>query len=85
MSLVRRIYIYPDIFTDGSDKERHDFLRRTMQPSFNTSSLDHLSPTVEDFVKRFIRGLEKEASENAGIAEISCWVYNFTFAVRPTS
>ena len=53
-----------------------------MQPSFNTSSLDLLSPTVEEFVKRVIRGLEKEADENAGIAEVSNWIYNFTFTVH---
>jgi len=52
-----------------------------MQPSFNTSTLDLLSPTIEEFVKRVVRGLEKEANENGGIAEVSNWIFNFTFAV----
>lgn len=52
-----------------------------MQPSFNRSTLDLLSPTVEEFVKRVVRGLEKEANENGGIVEVSNWIYNFTFAV----
>jgi hypothetical protein len=52
-----------------------------LQPSFNTSKLDLLSPTVEEFVKRVVHGLEKEAQENDGIVEVSNWIYNFTFSV----
>jgi hypothetical protein len=52
-----------------------------MQPSFNTSALDLLSPTIEEFVKRVVCGLEKEANENAGIVEVSAWIYNYTFTV----
>lgn len=52
-----------------------------MQPSFKPSALDLLSPTIEEFVKRVIRGLETEADENSGIVEVSNWIYNFTFAV----
>jgi hypothetical protein len=36
---------------------------------------------VEEFVKRVVRGLEKEAHENAGIVEVSNWIYNYTFSV----
>lgn len=63
------------------DKSRHDFLRRNLQQSFSTSSLDLLSPNVAEFVKRVIRGLEKEAAENDGAVEVSNWIYNFTFSV----
>ena len=36
---------------------------------------------MEEFVKQVIRGLEKEADENAGIVEVTNWIYNFTFSV----
>jgi cytochrome P450 len=52
-----------------------------MQPSFNRSTVDSLSPTIEEFVKRVVRGLEKEANENGGIVEVTNWIYNFAFAV----
>ena len=52
-----------------------------MQPSFNTSTLDLLSPTVLTLVKRVVLGLEKEANENGGIVEVTTWIYNFSFAV----
>jgi cytochrome P450 len=56
-----RTYLAPRIsrsyWADCSDKNRHDFLRRVMQPSFNTSTLDLLSPTIEEFVNRVVRTL----------------------------
>lgn len=67
--------------TDRRDKERHGFLRRVMRPAFNTATLDQISPTVECFVKKLVRGIEEEAMENHGVADVKNWVYNFTFAV----
>lgn len=61
---------------------RHSFLRRIINPSFSSSSLKSLEPTINRYYEDLIKGIEKKAKQSGGIVEMNKWFHNLSFDVR---
>ena len=64
-----------------SNKARHSFLRRVMNPSFSQSSLKNIEPTMNRHYNCFLEGISQQASQNDGIVELNAWFHNLTLDI----
>lgn len=64
------------------DKSRHAFLRRIMNPSFSTTSLKSLEPTMNKYYNDFMNGIIQRADKMGGIVEMNEWFHNLSFDVH---
>jgi hypothetical protein len=58
-------------------------LRRTIGPSFRTSSMNDFEPTLKRYYNDFIDAVAKVAAKNGGAINISEWFSNLAFDVYP--
>jgi cytochrome P450 len=65
----------------ASDKTHHMFLRRTIGPSFNTSSLNEFEPILKKYCIQFIDAVEMIAAQKEGLVDIGHWFNSSTFDV----
>jgi cytochrome P450 len=53
------------------------FLRRTIGPAFNASSLNEFEPILKKHCMQFIDAVEMTAAQNEGVIDISQW-FNYS-------
>jgi hypothetical protein len=82
-SVGSETHVLSRIYTDSSNRVRHSFLRRVINPSFSTASLKSMEPTMNLFYDQFIDGINQDASANNGIVEMNKWFHNLSFDVLP--